>query len=595
LRLDALATAGYVANWRFAAAGGSYFDHAALSSPLRHTWSLGVEEQFYLIWPLACVAVLRCCRRGGSARRRVGALAAGGAVASVLLMALMYRPGHDPTVLYYRTDTRAQAVLVGAALAALLSARGATADAGGTSGGVERARPGRWDAWRRPVLVMAGWLGAAVTVAAWVTADGRSPPLYRGGFGIVALGAAAVIAAVVRLPGGILARALGWGPLPALGRVSYGVYLWHWPVFLAVTAARTGLVGPPLLAVRVLVTAGLAAVSYHVVEMPVRRGAVRLTSWRARAAVTGAAALTVAAALAATAVPRLSGIPAAAVIHGSVGAPSGVPGGTGRPDAGPGADARGRPGTPVATPAAPAVPKGRQRKVLIVGDSVALTLGYGFPGAAHPLGADVVDAAVLNCGLVRGGPYRYFGEVRPALPQCQHWEQRWVALLDTVRPDVVAVLVGRWEVMDWTHDGHWTHIGDPAFDAYLAAELDSAVRLLGSRGAGVALLTAPVSKRGERPDGGSWPEDDPARIGRWNQIVRDVAVRSGARLVDFGGRLSPGGQLVRVLDGVTVRSSDGVHLTAAGGRWIAPWLAPELVAAAPPPPPAAAPPRKARR
>ena len=64
-----------------------------------------------------------------------------------------------------------------------------------------------------------------------------------------------------------------------------------------------------------------------------------------------------------------------------------------------------------------------------------------------------------------------------------------MALLDTVRPDVVAVLVGRWEVMDWTHDGRWTHIGDPAFDGYLATELDSAVRLLGSRGAGVALLT----------------------------------------------------------------------------------------------------------
>src|SRR5206468_237007 len=212
-----------------------------------------------------------------------------------------------------------------------------------------------------------------------------------------------------------------------------------------------------------------------------------------------------AAVLVATAVPGPSGIPASAVVRGSVVAPSGVPGRTGRPGADPAAAAGGRPTAAIAgRRAAPAVPRGQHRKVLILGDSVAQTLGYGFLPAAGRFGADVVDAAVLNCGLVRGGPYRYFGEVKPALPQCQDWESRWGTLLDTVHPDVVALLVGRWEGMDWTHHGSWTHIGDPAFDAYLAAELDSAVRLLRSRGAGVALLTAPVSKRGERPDGGNW-------------------------------------------------------------------------------------------
>jgi hypothetical protein len=209
---------------------------------------------------------------------------------------------------------------------------------------------------------------------------------------------------------------------------------------------------------------------------------------------------------------------------------------------------------------------------------VALTLGYGFPDSARRYGVDVTDAALLGCGLAQGGPYRYFGEVQPALDRCADWETRWSDLVDRYQPDVVALLVGRWEVMDRVHDGRWMHVGQPVFDAYLTDELERAVSVLSRRGATVALLTAPAYHRGERPDGRLWPEDDVARVRRWNELLAEVAARhpGDAGVVDFGGRLSPEGRAVGVIDGVRVRSSDGVHVTAEGGRWLAPWLAREL-------------------
>jgi hypothetical protein len=209
---------------------------------------------------------------------------------------------------------------------------------------------------------------------------------------------------------------------------------------------------------------------------------------------------------------------------------------------------------------------------------VAVTLGYGFPAAVRRYGLDVTDAALLGCGLARGGPYRYFGEVQPALDRCADWEARWSDLLDRYHPDVVALLVGRWEVMDRVHDGRWMHVGQPVFDAYLTDELERAVSVLSRRGATVTLLTAPAYHRGERPDGGSWPEDDVARVRRWNELLWEVAARhpGDVGVVDFGGRLSPGGRVVGVIDGVRVRNSDGVHVTPEGGRWLAPWLAREL-------------------
>ena len=118
IRADALASLLYVQNWHLVWSGASYFTAFAAPSPLRHLWSLAIEEQFYLVWPLALIALLRVAR---SSRRVLGAAIVAAALASALLMSAMYHAGSDPSRVYYGTDTRAQELLVGALLAVLLS------------------------------------------------------------------------------------------------------------------------------------------------------------------------------------------------------------------------------------------------------------------------------------------------------------------------------------------------------------------------------------------------------------------------------------------------------------------------------------------
>ena len=214
IRLDALAALAYVANWRMLAAGGGYFDRLALPSPLQHTWSLGIVEQFYLLWPLVVVLALRL-RRGLAV---LLAVAAGGAAASAVVMAVRYVPGADPSRVYYGTDTRTQTILAGATVAVLMASRPGrqlTARARAAAGAGVRLR------WL--TLVQRGAVAAAAVLAiGWLTLTGGDSRLYRGGFAAVAAAVALVLAAVAVAPGSALPRLLRFAPLVAVGRVSYG-------------------------------------------------------------------------------------------------------------------------------------------------------------------------------------------------------------------------------------------------------------------------------------------------------------------------------------------------------------------------------------
>ena len=586
IRHDVFATLAYFANWHFIASQSSYFARTGDPSPLAHTWSLAIEEQFYLVWPLLVLAVMRGRRPLG----RLALLAAAGLVASATAMAVVYRPDVDPSRVYYGTDTRSHVIMAGALLAVGLAAwrrrvAARVADPEPSPAG------GRWTPWRRgrggpavfdqdavdssgpaagtPARGRPGRivLGAAAIPAAgavlWAmgVAQGTDGWVYQGGLVAVAAGVAVVIAAVAVVPDSPVPWLLSRSPLRFVGRISYGMYLYHWPLFLVLNHARTGLLGPRLLLVRLAATTAASVVSYYLVEQPIRRGALR--RWRAAAALPAGVAAVAAGTFAATTLPIVSAaaVPIAARTHTTTPARSS---GTVRI-------------------VRPPIPAGSPVKVMVVGDSVAETLAVGLNTPARQMGIDLLNEGTLGCGVVRGGPYEYFGATHPDLPECETWPQRWAGLIRSHDPDVVFMVVGRWEVMDRVHNGSWTRLGDPAFDAYLESELDTAVNVLTARGATLALATAPYYLRGERPDGGRWPEDDPGRVDAFNKLIRDVAARhpQSVAIIDLGGHTSVGGRYTPYIDGIEMRY-DGVHFTPLADRWLAPWLLPQLLALAPP-------------
>ena len=258
LRGDALSTLAYVANWHFIVTGQNYFVRYGPPSPLLHTWSLAVEEQFYVVWPALALFVLR--RRG---RRGLAVVAALGIVLSATATAVLFHHGAGITRLYYGTDTRVQEVMAGALLALLLPrlARWVrTADVGSAAGTVS---PGR-------VVSAIGSVGALTLLWALFGVSGTSGFLYDGGFLLVATATTAVIMVVMVRPRALATRALSLSALGYVGRISYGLYLYHYPLFQMIDGPHTGLSGPALLTVRLAATFAAAVASYHLVEMPVR-------------------------------------------------------------------------------------------------------------------------------------------------------------------------------------------------------------------------------------------------------------------------------------------------------------------------------------
>jgi peptidoglycan/LPS O-acetylase OafA/YrhL len=283
LRGDVLAAFGYVTNWYLIFGQESYFEAVGRASLLQHLWSLAVEEQFYLIWP-PILALGLCIGATRLRQRRVLRVALFGAVASAVAMALLYVPGVDPSRIYYGTDTRATGLLFGAALAFLWSPGEKYRPSEARHRRLELAGRGRFRrrwGWTAPLLL--DTLGfAALGALIWFCLNlGEFQPfLYMGGFALVGVATAATIMAVVHPYTLIGARLLGSAPLRWIGVRSYGIYLWHWPVFMV---TRPELDVPfdalSLLALRLAATVVLADLSYRYIETPIRRGALG-RAWR---------------------------------------------------------------------------------------------------------------------------------------------------------------------------------------------------------------------------------------------------------------------------------------------------------------------------
>lgn len=252
---DALAALFYVANWN--TIGQAYVAaNTAATNPLEHLWSLSVEEQFYLVWPLVLGLFLYICR---GRLRIVAALSALLAAGSFALCWLLFSPGVDAaTRAYEGTDTRAGALLVGAVAA--LWWRSSPRDLQATG-----SRPVRMDL--AAVLALAG-----IGVLVWRT-DQFSALLYPWGFFALSVSTAVLVLAVVR-PGSILGTVVGCLPMRWIGERSYGIYLWQTPV-IVFSQGLTGRHSWQLNAVNVVVTVALSALSWWLIEDPIRRHGFR--------------------------------------------------------------------------------------------------------------------------------------------------------------------------------------------------------------------------------------------------------------------------------------------------------------------------------
>jgi peptidoglycan/LPS O-acetylase OafA/YrhL len=529
LRKDVLFALGYASNWWFALSGKGYFQSLAAPSPVLHTWSLAVEEQFYLIWPPVVAWLLA---RG----RRVGVWAAAGAGIAAVSTLVQSLAGVWTDRLYYGSDTRAVPLLVGAAVGAWYANNSSTI-----------ALTVR----TKNVLQGAGLAAAVALGWAFASVSGQSVMLYRGGFLLLALIVCALIVSVALVPEGILGRLLTLPGLGYIGAISYGLYLWHWPLFLLVNHARTGLTGAGLLWTRLALTLTVSAVSYEFFEQPIRQRKWSLPHPRLLIPTTVVALVGV---LVAATPPQSS----SAVLTTGRTVPPPVP-------------------APQVTPTATPTQTVGTVRVLIAGDSLALTLADALQRTEQGYQVQIVNGGELGCGISQENR-RLQGQFNAPPAACATWPARRTHAVAVDKPDLAALLVGRWEITDQFHNGTWEHIGEPDFDAYLASELDQAIQVLSSGGAPVALITAPCMQTMESPDGSPYPESDPARLARFNELLVQAQARhpSNTTVVDLDSMVCPGGKYTTTLDGVTIRASDGIHFPAAPVGPLAQLILPQL-------------------
>jgi len=557
LRLDALSTLLYVSNWHFILASSNYFNETAAASPLIHTWSLAVEEQFYLVWPLVVLGILHFTR---NLRVLLGVCCAA-AVGSAVEMYLLFRNSVSVNRLYLGTDTRSQCLFIGAALAVALVLLSQRAGSTGRLPAGELWSPAHSRG--RLVCAACGLLGAAASVVMWIRVDTTTSYPYEGGFFLMGLATAGVVLSIVGAPGSPIPWFLSLSPIRYVGRISYGLYIWHWPIFIWIDEERTHLSGYGLFGARVLVTFAVAMASYHLVERPIRQGTF-VRAWRAWLAVPVGVGLVLIALVAATAG---STVAAESLPSAASGPPSTSP-----PPAGP----------PV--------------RVLLIGDSTATTLGLGLGEVPveHKYDYVLADDGILGCGVLEGPKVEIMGARDQVNSVCagtkppsgapideQPLPVEWRHDMAVSRPNVVMLLAGRWEVVNREYRGKWTNILNPTFAAYVKHQLEYVSNLVTSYGAHMVFLTAPCTNEGEQPDGAPWPEQNPQRLAIYNKLLREVAAEHPQTdsVVDLYAAACPGGHYSATKDGVTIRTvSDGVHFTPQGGVLLAPSIMPEVVA-----------------
>jgi peptidoglycan/LPS O-acetylase OafA/YrhL len=514
VRGDLLATAGYVANWHLITTS-SYFADIGVDSPLEHTWSLAIEEQFYVLWPLVVFAVAAAAQR----RRRpaVGMVAGIVAIGSATLLWILWSPESVERA-YMGTDARIFEPLVGAVGAVLVATPWV------------RRRLDRWGALSLVLGVAALGLGLAMIAV-------RASSYYFGGALFVSVATLLILGPLWIGRGGVLGKALAWTPVAWIGVVSYGAYLWHWPLIVWLGAREAS--GNDLFVRRVaagVLTFVIAGVSFYLVERPIRRRAthpartvrIRRRRW------------------------TLAAVPISLVAIA---------------------------GISVAATRVPDLPP-RVPVMMLVGDSVPLHLSVAMERELSDRDWRLVSSTFGSCPVTGEAPA--FQDGRPIRDAHRCSEEIVIAqdrLVDLADPDVI-VWWDRWSLSGFLSGGGFVPSGTPRFWNLRRERLQRAVNRLTSRGARIVLVADEPPGRGiatrctERRCH-AWISfqidhyDDITR--RWNSIMRRFAQRHPDRATFISVTDAICAEDVApcddAIEGVPARP-DGTHYEGEGERLV---------------------------
>lgn len=556
VRNDGLASLFYVANWRFILDKQGYFQIFSAASPLRHMWSLAIEEQYYLVWP---VIVLVCLRVARGSVRVLAVVCGVGALASIIAMRMRFTPA-DPTQAYYATDARAHTLLIGALLALVFLVW------------TPRARA------QQAIAVLSA-LALAAAFVAWHRASGTTATYYRGGSAVFAVTAVVLIAGAMQP--GLLSRLLSFRPLVWIGRISYGLYLWHWPITVWLVPSRVSLDDTALNALRLAATFAAAIVSYHLVERPIRERALRpkgalLAFAPAAALVAGVVFVSAAGATAPPSYLAGSAPSTQAFTTADGTEPPQFIWGFGDPlicgDPRPQDTAEAS--AAVATDSALALPDAvRQQRVLLIGDSTACSLWPGLHAVGAAQGIATDQGSVFGCGIAIDEFTSTRNEaVTPNTERCRPFLD-WAIPHALARANPTLVIwMSVWEKSDLVIDGRTLVADTPEWDAEIMKRMDATLAELTANGAHVAMVTEapPAPNPAQSIETFDRTADD-AGYARLNALLQRFAARHPDKvsIVDLAAQLCPTGPpCPEQVDGLHARP-DGRHFTPTAAVWAA--------------------------
>jgi peptidoglycan/LPS O-acetylase OafA/YrhL len=532
LRRDVLGAIFQVFNWVKLGSGESYADlnaaRAGLKRPLDHYWSLAIEEQFYWLWPLTFIGLLALARH----RRRLSPLVSVGILTGLSAIAApVIAQVWGPDAAYWATPARICEILAGAFVACWVRSRHTN----------HRELPAR-------ISLLAPVAIGALAAGCVLFPDGRGPA-YEGAMPLVAAASAALIIGLQA--DGRLRTLLSTRPFVGLGKISYGVYLYHWPIFVLIDRKAWDMPVGEVLVIKCAITLGVAIASYYLIERPIRTANWMLPRRTLVAALAGTA---VVAFVALTIVPTASkyyGVDSAAAAQAAIDTGSVEPlvplttsttttvhvavGATTTTTA-----------PAVTVPAITtttelAVPP-RPVRIVVVGDSTAEATGAGVVAwaAANPEYAQVTLVTGPGCGLVLGGYLELTTGERDVTAECGQYVSEIVpARVAELHPDVVMVMSTVWDVQDrkLTHNGPLLSPMDPAVEATMSASLAKFTDGLLAEGVPrVVWVAAPIPLPSLA--GGEDKQAQPDRHAVLHRVIESIAhTRPAVRVIDLAAWL----------------------------------------------------------